>query len=98
MSVRYRNNLGRPDIKLVEEMYIEYTVYITVSPILSCRAYLYGTFMGEPDKKQYLKKNLNASKPSEHTPDRKKNVRTFRWEHRLQIQNLLMAFKWVPRW
>ena len=27
-----------------------------------------------------------------------KNVRTFRWYHRLQIQNLFMAFKRVPLW
>ena len=26
------------------------------------------------------------------------SVKTFRWDHRLQIKNLLMAFKWVPRW
>ena len=29
---------------------------------------------------------------------RGKNVKTFRWDHRLQIQNLFMAFKRVPRW
>ena len=45
-----------------------------------------------------LKKNLNASRPSEHPPVRWKNVKTFRWNHRLQIQNLFMAFKRVPRW
>ena len=27
-----------------------------------------------------------------------KNVKTFRWGHRLQIQNLFMAFKRVPLW
>ena len=27
-----------------------------------------------------------------------KNVKTFRWDHRLQIQNLLVAFKRVPLW
>ena len=37
------------------------------------------------------KKNLYASKPSEHPPVRGKTVKTFRWDHRLQIQNLLMA-------
>ena len=44
-----------------------------------------------------LKKNLNASRPSEHPPVRGKNVKTFiRWDHRLQIiQNLFMAFKRV---
>ena len=26
----------------------------------------------------------------------RKNVKTFRWDHRLQIQNLFMAFKRVP--
>ena len=50
------------------------------------------------DRLGFLKKNLNASRPSEHPPVRRKNVKTFRWDHRLQIQNLLMAFKRVPRW
>ena len=27
-----------------------------------------------------------------------KNVKTFRWDQRLQIQNLFMAFERVPRW
>ena len=71
-----------------------------------------------------LKKNLNASRPSEHSPVggemskrlggvigckdktsssehppvRGENVKTFRWDHRLQIQNLFMTFKRVPRW
>ena len=45
------------------------------------------------------KKNQNAPRPSEHPPVREKNVKTFRWDqHRLQIQNLLMAFKRVSRW
>ena len=26
-----------------------------------------------------------------------KNVKTFWWDHRLQRQNLFMAFNWVPR-
>ena len=57
----------------------------------------------EPDtipniKQLSLKKNLNASKPSEHSPVRRKNVKTFRWDHRLQRPNLFMAFKRVPRW
>ena len=43
-----------------------------------------------------LKKNLDASRPSEHPPVRRKNVETSRWDHRLQIQNLFMAFKRVP--
>ena len=38
------------------------------------------------------KKNLNAPRPSEHPPVRGKNVKMFRWDHRLQIQNLFMAF------
>ena len=41
---------------------------------------------------------LNASRPSEHFPVRGGNFKTFRWDHRLQIQNLFMSFKWVPRW
>ena len=44
-----------------------------------------------------IKKNLNAPRPFEHPPVREKNVETFRWDHRLQIQNLFMAYKRVPR-
>ena len=35
-----------------------------------------------------LKKNQNAPRPSGHPPVRRKNVKTFRWDHRLQIRNL----------
>ena len=45
-----------------------------------------------------LKKNLNAPRPSEHPPVREENVEMFRWDSRLQIQNLFMVFKRVPRW
>ena len=39
-----------------------------------------------------LKENLNASRPSEHPSLRGgKKVKTFRWEHRLQIQNLFIV-------
>ena len=43
--------------------------------------------------------NQNAPRPSEHPPDRGKkiNVKTFRWDQRLHIQNLFMAFKRIPR-
>ena len=34
-----------------------------------------------------LKKNQNTPRPSEH-PSKGENVKTFRWDHRLQIQNL----------
>ena len=44
-----------------------------------------------------LKKNLNASGPTKHPSVRGENVKTFRWDHRLQKQNLFMAFKQVPR-
>ena len=37
-------------------------------------------------------------KKSEHPPVRGGNVKTFRWDHGLQIQNLFVAFKRVPRW
>ena len=40
-----------------------------------------------------LKKKLNVSRPSEHPPVRGTNVKTFRWDPRLQRQNLFMAFK-----
>ena len=46
-----------------------------------------------------LKKNQNAPRPSEHPPVRGGgDVKMFRWDQRLQIQNLFMAFKQVPRW
>ena len=46
------------------------------------------------DRPGFLKKNLNASRPSsEHPPVRAKRVKTFRCDHRLQKQNLFMAFK-----
>ena len=44
-----------------------------------------------------LKKNLNTSRPSEHPSIRGENVKMLRWDHRLQIQNLFVAFKRVPR-
>ena len=48
----------------------------------------------------FLKKNQNNTpRPSEHPPVRGKTVKTFRWDHnKLQIQNLFMAFQWVPLW
>ena len=45
-----------------------------------------------------LKKNLNASRPSEHPPVRGGNVKKFRWDHRLHRQNLFKAFKRVLLW
>ena len=44
-------------------------------------------------------RNLNAPRLSEHPPARGgRDVKTFRWDHRLQRQNLLMAFNRVPKW
>ena len=43
-----------------------------------------------------LTKNQNASRPFEHPPVRGENVKPFRWNHRLQIRNLFVAFKRVP--
>ena len=40
-----------------------------------------------------LKKKQNTPIPSEHPPVRRKNGKTFRWDQRLQIPNLFMAFK-----
>ena len=37
------------------------------------------------------KKNQNAPRSSEHPPVRGKTVKTFRWDHRLQIQNFEVA-------
>ena len=41
-----------------------------------------------PTDKSSFKKNMNASRPSEHPPVRGENVKTFRWGHRLQVQKL----------
>ena len=46
----------------------------------------------------YLRKNQNTPRPSEHPPVRGENIKTFRWDHRVQIQNLFLAFKRVPLW
>ena len=46
----------------------------------------------------FLKKNLDASRPSEHPPVRGGNVKTSRWDDRLRRQNLFMAFERVHRW
>ena len=43
-----------------------------------------------------LMNNQNAPRPSEY-PSQGGNVKTFRWDHRLQIQNIFMTFKRVPR-
>ena len=49
-----------------------------------------------------LKKNLNASRPSEHLPVREENVRTFRWDHRLQnyynvvVVSHIQRTYWLP--
>ena len=45
----------------------------------------------------FLKKNLKAFRPSGHPPVRGENVKTFRWDHRLQIQNFFMVIKRVLR-
>ena len=38
-----------------------------------------------------FKENLNASRPSEHAAVRGENVKAFRWDHRLQRQNLFVT-------
>ena len=47
-----------------------------------------------------LKKNQNASSLDLLSIQKSggKNVKTFRWDHRLKIQNLFMASKRVPLW
>ena len=42
-----------------------------------------------------LMKILNAFRPSEHPPVRGGNDKTFRWDQRLQRQNLLIEFRCV---
>ena len=44
-----------------------------------------------------FKKILNTLRPSEHSPVRGKDVGTFRWDHRLQRQNLFVAFNRVSQ-
>ena len=39
---------------------------------------------------------MNASGPAEHPPVRGENVKTLRWDHRLQIQNLFVVFNAAP--
>ena len=43
-----------------------------------------------------LKRKHNASRPSEHTLVREKHVKPFRWDHRLQRQNLLRLLYGSP--
>ena len=43
-----------------------------------------------------FKGKYECIRPSEHPPVRGGNVKTFRWDHRLQIQNLFMAFNGFP--
>ena len=50
-----------------------------------------------PDCCCCLKKNQTAPRPSEHPPVMGERCNTFRWDQRLQIQNLFKAFKQVPR-
>ena len=56
---------------------------------------LYGELGILGEEIRCLKKNLNASRPSEHPPVRGENVKTFRCGHRLQRQNLFTAYKRV---
>ena len=43
----------------------------------------------------FIKKNRNASSPSGHPLVSGKNVKTFRWDHRMQIR--LIRHEVVPR-
>ena len=40
--------------------------------------------LGNTQRVSCLNKNLNEPRPSEHPPVRGENVKTFRWDHRLQ--------------
>ena len=55
-------------------------------------------FLVDSHVQRNLKRNLNQSRPFEHHPVRAGNVKTLRWDDRLQIQNICMAFEQVPRW
>ena len=44
----------------------------------------------------FKEKSERVSRPSEHPPVRGENVKTFRWDHRLQIQNLLWHLNGFP--
>ena len=81
---------------------------VNVPPIVSCpadhvpdwqpRILLGMSRMNGKKTHGCLKKKQNTPRPSEHPPVmRGKNVKTFRWDQRLQIQNLFMAFKQLPR-
>ena len=54
-----------------------------------CRE-LRNNFSGEQKKKNVFKENIPQSGG--------KNDKKLRWDRRLQIQNLFIAFKRVPQW
>ena len=75
------------------EMYVHIIRVLLAKIILSCFFVLGTNFRVY----FFSKKNLNTSRP-EYPPVREENVKTFWWDHRLQIQNLFMTFERVPRW
>ena len=77
------------------EMYVHIIRVLIAKITLSCFFVLGTNFRAY----FFFKKKLNASRPSEYPPVRGENVKTFRWDHRLQIQiNLFVTFERVPRW
>ena len=67
---------------------VDYTIYYnTFDHTGLCRQSSTTRGFGLNLKDEYcVKKNLNASRPSEHPPVRGENVKTFRWDHRLQYK------------
>ena len=47
---------------------------------------------------RFLKKNLNASRPSEHPSVRGGNIKTIGWDHRLQITGLPNKWESIFKW
>ena len=63
----------------------------------SCGSYIGGVI--SKNWKRMEIRNQNAPRPSEHPPVREENMsKRLGGDQRLRIQNLLMAFKRVPRW
>ena len=60
-----------------------------LEPFLKAKKTAVSTVNAEECLRVSLKKNLNASRPSEHPPVRGGKCQSVRWDHRLQTQDLL---------
>ena len=76
-----------------------YFIYIVANPATRGLLNRHGKENKRKSTWYCLKKNRFAPIDLLSIPQsRGGNVKTFRWDHRLQIQNLFMAFKRVPLW